>query len=173
MCHDDVTRKLCLSYIVLRKLVKRRVDSGYLRKLKVNYVRKPGKICRIVAGALPLPGLAPIGHRAPLAALRDYCVRLYPSLPGLSFLGCPGYISRQSSLPLSRTSLSPFHHARFSQLSITDCLAQHLEFQPIFEGGRYPSAEAAKSSKELVTTDYSVRISNEKLPKQFLLNMRS
>ena len=45
----------------------------------------------------------------------------------------------------------------------------HVEFQPIFEGSRHPFAEAAKAGEQLVATNHSVRISNVKLPKQFLL----
>ena len=45
---------------------------------------------------------------------------------------------------------------------------EYLQFQPFFEGGHHPSGEAAKSSEQLVATDHSFRISNEKLSKQIL-----
>ena len=45
---------------------------------------------------------------------------------------------------------------------------EQLAFQPFFEGVHHPSGETAKRNEQLVTTDHCVRISNEKLPKQFL-----
>jgi hypothetical protein len=45
---------------------------------------------------------------------------------------------------------------------------EHIQFQPFFEGGHHPSGETAKRSEQLVATDHSFRISNWKIPKQFL-----
>jgi hypothetical protein len=86
-------------------------------------------------------------HRAPLAALlRLLCTSLSQStglvLPRVlaTSLGIPPHLSLTRHCLPSTTRDSPSCPSPIAR-------AQHLEFKPIFEGGRHPSAEAAKSNK--------------------------
>ena len=58
----------------------------------------------------------------------------------------PSHVSIPPHIPLTRHRLPSTTRDSPSCLSLI-ALGQHLEFEPIFEGGCYPSAEAAKSSK--------------------------
>ena len=82
---------------------------------------------------------------------------------------CVRFLSpSRSHAPSSPRTLLPAVHRSSLRITLQGVGVEHLEFQPFFKGRRHPSGEAAKSSEQLITTNHRVRISNGKLPKQFL-----